>query len=110
MKINGLSESYKDYNLAFFEYFATGEGVTVEAEILYKDQAPTIGFGEWKAQIIPFAIENELLGQKYLDVNLEFKARFLECFGQRMWDSFSNCCLNHKSVIDLKVQMYYNLS
>jgi len=109
-QIVGYPEHHKNFSLAYFQYFATGEGFTCEAEILHKDQKPTIGFEGMPPDIIPFCVEAEVLGYKYLTENVEFKARFLECFGVDMWSHFRNCCLGNKNPIGLIVKMHYNLS
>lgn len=36
MKVIGLSEKFKGIFLAYFDYGATGEGQTTEAQIVYK--------------------------------------------------------------------------
>jgi hypothetical protein len=109
-EVPGLPQHAKDYSLAYFYYFATGEGVTKEAEILWREhQKPTIGFGDC-CDIIPYAVEKEEFGQTFLAENPEFKELFLECFGTSMWGHFQNCCLKNESVIDLVVKMHYNLS
>jgi hypothetical protein len=40
MTTKGLPEHLKDYSLAYVQYFATGEGVTIQAQILYKKEQP----------------------------------------------------------------------
>ena len=111
MQIIGLPEHLKNYSLAYFEYFATGEGITIQAEILNDGkQRTTIGFSKMEPEIIPCVISIEQHGQTYLEWNPEFKMRFLECFGATMWAAFQNCCGLAKNVLDLKLNMHYNLS
>lgn len=59
LEIQGLPPHLKNYRLAYFSYAATGEGSTIEAEILNgPKQKPTIGFPSLKnggAKIIPCA-------------------------------------------------------
>ncbi len=111
MTIKGLPEHLKDYSLAYLHYFARGEGVTIQAQMLYKKEQP-----EMQAYLrqfvvnIPCVVENEYEGQKYLDYNPVFQARFHECFGAGMWFAFVNCCVEHKGILDLSMEMHYNLS
>lgn len=112
MHITGLPDHLKNYFLAYFEYFATGEGITIQAEILNNsNQDPTVGFSTLcGSEIIPCVVVQGALDRTYLDWNPEFKMRFLECFGVTMWDAFCNCCVRSNNVLDLKVEMHYNLS
>ena len=111
MTIEGLPEHLKDYSLAYLHYFAQGEGVTIQAQMLYKKEQPEMqAYLRHFVANIPCVVENEYQGQKYLDYNPVFKARFHECFGANMWVAFENCCVEHNSVLDLKMEMYYNLS
>lgn len=111
MTISGLPEHIKDYSLAYFEYFATGEGVSISAELLNsKDQKPTIGFNGLECQIIPSFVEKEWNEQKYLEFSPEFEATFLKMFGVAAWQAFVQVCVKHKNVLDLKMELYYNLS
>ena len=111
MTIQGLPEHLKDYSLAYVQYFATGEGVTIQAQILYKKEEPEMRkFLRQFVEKIPCVVEKEYQGQKYLDYNPVFQARFYECFGVAMWYAFVNCCVEHNNVLDLKMEMYYNLS
>lgn len=118
VEITGLPPHLKNYSLAYFSYGATCEGVTIEAEILNSpEQKPTIGFPSLKnggAEIISCAQNKtfDFYGEEgeYLDWNPEFKAKFYEVFGVKMWAAFENCCLLNKNVLDLKVKMHYNLS
>lgn len=49
LEIQGLPPHLKNYRLAYFSYAATGEGSTIEAEILNgPKQKPTIGFPSLK--------------------------------------------------------------
>lgn len=117
-QIIGLSKHLTEYRLAVFEYFATGEGLTVEMELLNSpDQKITIGFPNLPnggAKIINCVRRQKktVLGAtcQYLDFNPEFVAKFHEGFGFGAWAAFKNCCVQHGNVLDLKVKMYYNLS
>ena len=111
MTILGLPEHLKNYSLAYFEYFATGEGLTIEAELLNSaDQETTIGFGGFEFEIIPSVVEKEWQNQKYLELNPEFEATFLKWFGAAAWQAFAKVCVEHKNVLDLKTVLHYNLS
>lgn len=110
-KVSGLPDHLVKYKLAYFSYLATGEGVTLEAEIVDNDiLKPTIGVWDgFPPTVIPAVIEKELFNQKYLDWNPEFKAKFYEVFGVQMWEHFLNCSYEN-SRINLVVRMHYNLS
>lgn len=109
-KVSGLSEHLLKYKLAYFFYHATGEGVTLEAQILDNDiLKPTIGWEGFSPTIIPSVIEKELFNQKYLDWNPEFKAKFYEVFGVQAWEYFLNIAYNNAN-INLKMGLHYNLS
>jgi hypothetical protein len=111
MQIFGLPEHLRNYSLAYFEYFATGEGLTIEAELLNsRDQETTIGFGGFEFEIIPSVVEKEWQNQKYLELNPEFEATFLKWFGAAAWQAFSQVCVQRKNVLDLKMELHYNLS
>ena len=111
MQVFGLPEHLKDYSLAYFEYFATGEGCSISAELLNsKDQKPTIGFNGLECQLIPSVLEQDWTEQKYLDFNPEFEATFLKMFGVSAWQAFTQVCVQRKNVLDLKMELYYNLS
>lgn len=111
MNIYGLPEHLRNYSLAYFEYFATGEGCSISAELLNsKDQKPTISFNGLECEIIPSVLEKDWDGQKYLDMNPEFEAVFLKLFGAATWEAFAGVCVRHKNVLDLKMELYYNLS
>ena len=111
--ITGLPEHLRNYSLAVFDYFATGEGFTLEAQILNDNDELPMDIGWWDRNLIPrypCVIEKESHGEKYLDWNPEFKMHFYQCFGVKMWNAFVHCCERRKSVLDLKVKMHYNLS
>jgi hypothetical protein len=111
MQIFGLPEHLRNYSLAYFEYFATGEGCTISAELLNsKDQKPTIGFNGLDYEIIPSVLEKDWNEQKYLSFNPEFEATFLKLFGAAAWQAFSQVCVQRKNVLDLKIVLHYNLS
>jgi hypothetical protein len=110
MNTISLPEHYKNYSLAFFDYFASGEGRKVQIELLFKDQIPSIGFSLYEPEIIPCTVECECEGQKYLDMNSEFEAKFIQYFGSLVWLSFKYVCLENKNVLDLKLELHYNLS
>ena len=112
----GLPKHVKNYSLAYFEYFATCEGVTIKAEMLnYEDQQPSFA-KDWPEEVssiikrIPVAIAKTFEGKKYLDWNPEFKIVFYETFGCKLWDAFVHVCMNNKNALDLKIELYYNLS
>lgn len=110
MKIKGLPEHYKNYCLSYFYYAATGEGKTIQAEVLCsKKQNTTIGWPEMRPEIIPLTIKKKFLDQEYLDYNPEFKAKFYETFGFNMWHAFMTV-VQEENFIDLKLEMHYNLS
>lgn len=109
-KVYGLPEHLLKYKIAHFFYHATGEGVTLEAQILDNDVLkPVIGWGGCPPTIIPAVIEKELFNQKYLDWNPEFKAKFYEVFGIQAWEYFLNAAYKNAS-INLKMELHYNLS
>lgn len=110
MQIIGLPEHLKNYSLAYFECYATGEGLIIQAELLNNKQVPSIGYSEIPVEKIPCVVELVRENQTYLDWNPTFKMRFLECFGAAMWSAFQNCCGLAKNVLDLKLNMHYNLS
>ena len=115
MTLTGLPKHLENYSLAVFDYFATGEGVTTEVELLsLTEQKPTIGWEGLPNDIIPAVINKKetFHGKEYeyLDWNPEFKATFLENFGVGDWLKFLNCCVEHKNVLDLVKKANYNLS
>jgi hypothetical protein len=110
IELFGLPNHLKDYSLAYMEYYATGEGGSVYAELLFKDKKPSIElFFEPFVEIIPCVVEKEYNGETYLGFNPVFKVRFYECFGM-MWSVFEKCCIINNNVLDLKTEMHYNLS
>jgi hypothetical protein len=114
MKITGLPEHLRDYSLAYYHWFATGEGVTNEAELLCcPTQIPSIG-QEGMIELIPAVVEKEIVladeEYVYFDWNPRFKAVFLEQFGVDDWISFTHVCLQHKGFLNLIKKSHYNLS
>lgn len=125
MEVRGLPETYRGIYLAYFEYGATGEGKTVEAQIVYgkeyakhiKDPESQLKIGwqdlgwrdPFRPRLITATIEKEFHGAKYLDWNDEFKRRFYECFGHLAFQDFLLCCQNG-ATIDLIYKMHFNLS
>lgn len=113
MKVTGLPEYLKNIKLAYFSYFATCEGKTIEAKIVtnrFDIQKQIEGLGFTDPKLIDCVIEKELFNQKYLDWNPDFKAKFYECFGFEMWEAFLNCVADNDGFLDLHVKMHYNLS
>jgi hypothetical protein len=115
MTITGLPKHLENYSLAIFEYFATGEGVTTEVELLsFPGQKPTIGWEGLSNNIIPAVIERkETMYEKehvWLEWNPEFKAAFFDNFGVGDWMQFHNCCVKHGSWMNLVKKAHYNLS
>ncbi len=94
-----------------------GRGNTHLARLAYRvavkandgKQRATIGFSKMEPEIIPCVNSIGQHGQTYLEWNPIFKMRFLECFGATMWAAFKNCCGLAKNVLDLKLNMHYNL-
>lgn len=111
MKIKGLPEYFGNYYLAYFNYAGTGEGKTIEAEILCsKKQKAKIGWPpDFEAKKIPLVIKKKFMGQPYLDYNPAFKAKFYEVFGVGMWGDFMNV-VSAEGFINLTVKMHYNFS
>lgn len=111
MQIIGLPEHLKNYSLAYFEYFATGEGLIIQAELLNNNkQTPSIGYSEIPVEKIPCVVELVRENQTYLEWNPTFKMRFLECFGSTIWSIFEKGCGLHNKVLDLKLNTHYHMS
>lgn len=115
MTIIGIPEHLKNYSLAVFHYFATGEGDTTQIQLLCDpDQILDVGYDGFDPDIIPAIIEKtvDMFGIKhtYLDWNPEFKAEFFANFGAYDWQSFTNCCIIHKGHLDLIKKSHFNLS
>lgn len=110
MKIIGLPNHLTKYKMAYLDYQATGEGITILAEILNHDsQKLSLGYF-YEPELIPCVIEKEFENQKYFDWNPEFKTKFYEVFGATMFEKFVTCCLEHNNFLTLKSEMHYNLS
>jgi len=127
---SGLTKNLQHVFLACFEWAATGEGVTEQAQIVFgpkfldlKDEDSEeesikeqldIGFDDFPyTDLIPLAIEetSEIEGRKfsYLAVNPQFKLKFLELFGGSQWSNFWRIVVDEKSCIDLISKMHFNL-
>lgn len=115
MKIEGLPKHLENYSIAVFDYFATGEGITTEVELLCNtEEKPSIGWEGFPPNIIPAVLEKKetLFGKKHvwLEWNPKFKAVFFENFGIGDWQKFQNCCVGHGSWMNLVKKLHYNLS
>ncbi len=113
MIVSGLSDKLRRYQLAVFDYFATGEGSTKEAQLLcHPDQKLKIMVGwpeDWKPEIIDAVLEHDSEYGKYLDWNPEFIATFLSVFGASTWGTFLQLSKDGH-FIDLLYKEHYNLS
>lgn len=120
MSITGLPKKYKGIYLAYFNYSATCEGKTVEAQIVYgkeylkyiKDIEGQLKIGweePFRPKLIPATTEKEFHKIKYLDWSDEFKSKFYECFGFSAFRDFLFCC-ESEGTIDLVYKMNYNFS
>ena len=116
MKIQGLPQHLFYYHLAAFDYYATGEGIVKELQIVKLQNGQyfppiTVGSKTMPPELIPCVIEKTFdADQKYLDWNPEFEAAFFSNFGTNMWQAFQHCCVQNNSVLDLTLKMRYNLS
>jgi len=111
-----MIKNLEKYSLIVFENFATGEGLTVEVELLCgPDQKPTIMEGyplDWTPERIPATvIKNDPLfpGETYIDWNPEFIANFLQCFGAKIWASSEKLMLDGH-YFNLSQKFHFNLS
>lgn len=113
--LTGLPKHLENYSLVVFYYFATGEGITNEIQLLcHPNQKLDVGWEGFNRNIIPAIIEKTVdifgVDNTYFDWNPEFKAQFFGNFGPNDWEAFTHCCVDNKGHLNLIKKSHFNLS
>ena len=101
----------KSIHLAYYYNYATGEGTHIEAELVYghtekvRKSQLTIHNPE-RVEFIPLILKK----RGKVGYNSAFKLTFLECFGATPWEAFNKVCIDEQTILDLKINFYFNLS